>query len=101
MKEIGKLSEKATELLTLKVVGDSNVFCPMDKSVLQKSAISHSRAGSAVWDTPYARYQYYNALDHSKSHNPFARPKWFEAAKAERLDEWTALVSGVIREETL
>ena len=44
------------------VLQDSNYFCPIKTSTLQKSAIINSRLGSGelVWKTPYARRQYYD-----------------------------------------
>jgi len=37
--------------------------------------------GLVVYDTPYARYAYYNETSHvTTDHNPNARPKWGEYA---------------------
>ena len=37
--------------------------------------------GLVVYDTPYARYAYYNETNHvTTDHNPNARPKWGEYA---------------------
>lgn len=69
-------------------------------------------SGLVVWNTPYARYQYYGfvmtdeagrtwvgpgetkpvitdrPLTYDTSQNPMAGPHWFERAKADNLTEW-------------
>lgn len=77
------------------VLADSNYFCPMKTGTLQKSAIIYTQIGSGrlTWRAPYARAQYYSNYSHSKSDNPNACQKWFEAAKARWLDKWTRLVN--------
>lgn len=69
-------------------------------------------SGTVVWNTPYARYQYYGfvmtdeagrtwvgpgetkpvitdrPLIYDTSQNPMAGPHWFERAKADNLTEW-------------
>lgn len=91
-RESGSRAQKKLDSAVLK---DSNFYCPMYQSVLQKSGIAHTVIGSGhiMWKTPYARFQYYGLkLDHSKSNNPYATPKWFETAKAKRKKEWVKLV---------
>lgn len=86
---------RAQKKLDVAVLKDSNVYCPLYQSVLQKSGIAHTVPGSGlvIWRTPYARVQYYGMkFDHTKSGNPYAQPKWFEVAKAKKLNEWTRLV---------
>ena len=81
--------------LDAQILADSNYYCPMKQSVLQKSAIIGTVLGSGRirWITPYARRQYFGVnFDHSKSANPNACAKWFEAAKARKLPEWLKLV---------
>lgn len=77
------------------VMQDSNYFCPLKTSVLQKSVIINSTLGSGLltWKTPYARAQYYGNYDHSKQHNPSACQKWFEAAKARFLEKWLRIAN--------
>lgn len=53
---------KCQKVLDAQILKDSNRYCPLDTSTLQKSAILHSVIGSGriCWDTPYARKLYYD-----------------------------------------
>lgn len=79
-------SKKALLGTTGRVLADCNRYCPLDTSMLAKSAITSSLVDSdeqtIEWRTPYARKQYYGNYDHSKSHNPNATARWCETAKA-------------------
>lgn len=84
----------AQKVLDALVLRDSNFYCPLDTSTLQKSAIQSSVMGSGKieWKTPYARKQYYAPFSHEKSRNPNATMKWFETAKSRKLGEWVKTV---------
>lgn len=94
---------KAQMKLDAQVLADSNFYCPLRASqggTLQKSAIINTVIGSGLvkWWTPYARRQYYGVnFDHSKSANPNACAKWFEAAKARKMEQWRKLVDDTIK----
>lgn len=91
---------KAQMKLDAQVLADSNYYVPLKTSTLQKSAIINTVIGSGeiVWRTDYARRQYYGVnFDHSKSGNPNACAKWFEAAKAHKLKDWEKLVNDTIK----
>lgn len=94
---------KAQIRLDQQVITDSNYYCPLRAAqggTLQKSAIINTVLGSGLvkWRTPYARAQYYGVnFDHSKSANPNACAKWFEAAKARKLKDWEKLVNDTIK----
>lgn len=94
---------KAQMRLDQQVITDSNYYCPLRASqggTLQKSAIINTVLGSGLvqWKTPYARAQYYGVnFDHSKSANPNACAKWFEAAKARKMEQWRKLVDDTIK----
>ena len=81
------------------VLQDSNYFCPIKTSTLQKSAIINSRLvyGELVWKTPYARRQYYDYHKPPYQPNPNACGKWFEAAKARWLEKWVRFVNERIK----
>lgn len=90
-------STRAQKILDARVLQDSNFYCPMKNGILQKSGIVHTVIGSGrvVWQTPYARRQYYGeSFDHSQGRNPNARCKWFEAAKAKNLKLWVDITNG-------
>lgn len=94
---------KAQMKLDAQVLADSNFYCPLRAAqggTLQKSAIINTVLGSGLiqWKTPYARAQYYGVnFDHSKSANPNACAKWFEAAKARKMEQWRKLVDDTIK----
>ena len=94
---------KAQMKLDQQVINDSNYYCPLRAAqggTLQKSAQINTVIGSGlvVWRTPYARRQYYGVdFDHSKSANPNACAKWFEAAKARKMKEWEKLVNDTVK----
>lgn len=94
---------KAQMKLDQQVITDSNYYCPLRAAqggTLQKSAQINTVIGSGlvVWRTPYARRQYYGVnFDHSKSANPNACAKWFEAAKARKMEQWRKLVDDTIK----
>ena len=92
--------KRAQMKLDTQVVADSNYFAPNKTSTLQKSAIINPVIGTGlvIWDTDYARRQYYGeGFDHSKQLNPNACAKWFEAAKARKLEQWRRLVNDEIK----
>lgn len=94
---------KAQMKLDQQVIMDSNYYCPLRAAqggTLQKSAIINTVLGSGlvIWRTPYARRQYYGVnFDHSKSANPNACAKWFEAAKARKMEQWRKIVDDTIK----
>lgn len=91
---------KAQMKLDQQVINDSNYYVPLKTSTLQKSAIINTVLGSGLikWRTPYARAQYYGVnFDHSKQLNPNACAKWFEAAKARKMEQWRKLVDDTIK----
>ena len=91
---------KAQIRLDQQVITDSNFYCPLKTGTLQKSGIINTVLGSGlvVWKTPYARAQYYGVnFDRSKDPNPNACAKWFEAAKARKMEQWRKLVDDTIK----
>ncbi len=91
---------KAQMKLDQQVINDSNYYVPLKTSTLQKSAIINTVIGSGLvkWSTPYARAQYYGVdFDHSKQRNPNACAKWFEAAKARKMQQWEKLVNDTVK----
>ncbi|SEP56878.1 Minor capsid protein [Virgibacillus subterraneus] len=70
---------------------DSNYYIPKDEGYLEESGVTHSKIGEGelIWQTKYARKLYYNPqYDFSTDMNPNAQGLWWEAAKAENLEEW-------------
>lgn len=89
-------AERAQIALDNQVLKDSNKYCPLDTSALQKSAIISTVIGSGriVWSTPYAKKLYYDeSINISRQKNPNASRKWFEVAKAKNLNNWVKLAN--------
>ena len=91
---------KAQMKLDQQVITDSNFYCPLKTGTLQKSAQINTVIGSGlvIWRTSYARHQYYGVgFDHSQQKNPNACAKWFEAAKARKMEQWEKLVNDTVK----
>lgn len=84
------------EKLDWQVLKDSNFYCPKDTGELEASSVRSTDFGSGelIWDTPYAKAQYYGLQNKSRDSNPNAVYKWFEAAKSTKLQEWLRLANG-------
>jgi hypothetical protein len=94
-KLINRLSKRldgAQEAMNIQVLKDSNYFCPEDVGTLQMSGKIKNK-NTIVWDTKYARKQYYNDDNKSKDKNPNASYKWFERAKSEYKKDWEQLAN--------
>jgi hypothetical protein len=89
---------RAQKVLDIMVIKDSAKFVPFQTGVMERSAVESSEIGSGlvVYNTPYARRQYYGKFEHGKNKHPQATRLWFEAAKAENLDKWIRIVQEII-----
>lgn len=92
---IRKASNMAQIKLDAQILKDSNRYCPLDTSNLQKSAITSTVLGSGLitWRTPYAKAQYYGLPNKNVNTNPFASQKWFEVAKSKNIENWVKLAN--------
>ena len=93
-KKVSNRIDKAQFILDQQVIKDSNLYCPEDTGDLQDSAIIGQQLGTIVWDSVYAKRQYYEDNNKSRDKNPRASMKWFEVAKAEKKEEWLRLANG-------
>lgn len=93
-------SEKATFAITNEFVKDANFYCKEDTGELERSAIraSEPEKGLAVWDTPYAKRQFYTGkASHDK--NPNATTLWAERAKKKNLAKYGRMAQKIINQE--
>lgn len=76
--------------LTEEIKNDCNRYCKVDNGTLQASADAHSKPaqGLVIWQTPYARRQYWEIKSANADKNPNARWKWCEYAKRVHAEEW-------------
>ena len=79
------------EMLSAEILQDCNRYCKEDTGMLIMSSYIHSRLseGLLVWQTPYARRQYYGIKTAYTTVNPNATWKWAHFAKSKHMSEWT------------
>lgn len=86
---IESAGQKAVFIVVQQALKDCNYYCKQDTSELIDSSILHSdfEKGILIWQTPYARYQYY-LDDTRKDKNPNASKMWAHVAFAKHKKEW-------------
>jgi hypothetical protein len=96
--KVGANKARAQKVLDITVIKDSSPFVPFQSGTLEKSAIESSKIGSGlvVYNTPYAKSQYYGKFEHGKNKHPQATRLWFEIAKAENLDKWVRIAQEIM-----
>lgn len=77
--------------LSEEILGDCNVYCKEDSGMLIQSSLVHSlpEKGLLIWQTPYAKRQYWEIQNAHKEENPSATWRWCEKAKRENIGKWT------------
>ena len=72
------------------VLQDCNYYCKEDTGALIASSLIHSRPqeGKLIWQTPYARRQYWAIRTAYTDVNPQASWKWCEVAKRNHGEQW-------------
>lgn len=72
------------------ILSDCNRYCKEDTGTLIASSLVHSKPdrGLLIWQTPYARRQYWEIRTAYKDVNPGATWRWCEAAKRHCVDKW-------------
>ena len=78
-------------LLASEILNDCNQYCKEDTGMLIASSFIHSKLdeGKLIWQTPYARRQYWAIRTAFKTVNPNATWRWCEYAKQKNLAKWT------------
>lgn len=82
--------DKSLPLLAQEIRDDCNDYCKEAEGYLKASSMSHSvlEKGQIIWQTPYARRQYWEIRTAHKDVNPKATWKWCEAAKSACKGKW-------------
>ena len=88
--------DKALPMLSEEILADCNEYCKEDSGTLIKSSMIHSRPkeGKLVWETPYAKRQYWAI---KTSLTPGRTWKWCETAKAKWGSRWKKLAETLLR----
>ena len=65
------LAQKSITVVTNEALKDASELCPTDSGELMRSGIRNSQPekGLLIWDTPYAKYQYYGVSKSGKQLN--------------------------------
>ena len=79
--------KKGLRNLTSEIRKDCNQYVKYDNGDLERSSMRHSilEQGKIVWDTPYAKRQYWEI---KTSLTPGRTWKWCETAKQKYKDRW-------------
>lgn len=82
--------DKGLPILTEEIMNDCNQYVKVRDHALEQSALTHSRPqeGLIIWQTPYARRQYWEIRTAYTDVNPNATWKWCEAAKRTCKNKW-------------
>ena len=82
--------DKGLAILTEEIKNDCNQYVKVRDGFLQQSADANSipREGKIIWQTPYARRQYWEIQTAIKDKNPNASWKWCEVAKRKHQERW-------------
>ena len=82
--------KKGLGMLANEILNDCNQYCKMDSGALIASSYIHSKLddGLLIWQTPYARRQYWEIKTAIPDPNSQATWKWCEVAKRKHLHQW-------------
>jgi hypothetical protein len=82
--------------LSAQILGDCNQYVKVDQHTLESSSYvaSDLRSGKLVWDTPYAKRQYWAI---KTSLTPGRTWKWCETAKRKFKADWQKLAEKLLR----
>jgi hypothetical protein len=82
--------DKGLPVLTEEIMNDCNQYCKYRDGALVASSLTHSRPqeGKIIWQTPYARRQYWEIRTAYTDMNPQATWKWAEVAKRNHKSRW-------------
>ena len=88
--KINNTWETGLGMLSNEILNDCNQYCKEDTGMLIASSLIHSRLdeGKLIWNTPYARRQYYKIRTAYTDVNPQARWKWAHYAKSHHMRDW-------------
>lgn len=92
--------EKSLEPLATEIREDCNKYCKERDGTLIRSSLIHSQLdqGRLIWQTPYAKRQYWEIETAHKDKNPNASWKWCEVAKAKFKEKWKRLAERLLKE---
>ena len=89
--------KEALPKISEEILADCNEYVKVDQHTLELSSLSHSKLneGKLIWETPYARVQYWKI---KTSLTPGRTWKWCETAKRKNKDRWYKLAERGLKE---
>jgi Minor capsid. len=89
--KISRTFKSVLPQLTELVLADCNEYCKRADGALIASSLIHTRFddGIMIWQTPYARRQYWEIQTAHTDKNPRATWKWVHVAKSKNMEKWT------------
>ena len=98
--KIDGMFEEGLYQLSSEILNDCNQYCKEDTGMLIASSYNHSKLeqGLLIWQTPYARRQYYKIRTAYTDVNPQARWKWAAYAKSKHMKDWVKAAQKIMRE---
>lgn len=97
MKRIKKATAKGQVAMSTQALKDANRYVKKDSGILEASSIKSSKLkdGLLIWDTIYAKRQYYLGSA-SKDVNPMARKMWAAFAATNHGKQWLKILQKAI-----
>lgn len=91
--------KKALPELTMEILDDCNEYCKWAEGALVQSSYVHSifEKGIMIWQTPYAKRQYWEIKTANPDYHSKATWKWAEVAKSELMGKWTRQADMLIK----
>lgn len=89
--------QKGLHALSAQILADCNEYCKEDHRDLINSSLAHSKLdeGKLIWETPYARRQYWEI---KTSLTPGRTWKWCETAKRKYKKVWERQAEKALRD---
>ena len=90
-------AKRAQMWLDNEVLKDCSPYVPRITGALERSGIDGTVIGSGliVYNSPYAKWQYYGYFNHSTQAHSQASREWFEVAKASNKNKWIRKVKQI------
>lgn len=90
MMRVTEAEGKALAIVSGEILNDCNQYCKEDTGMLIASSLIHSvlEEGRLIWQTPYARRQYWEIRTAHKDMNSNASWKWCEVARQKHRKQW-------------
>ena len=95
---IKKSTSLGQELMAQQALKDSNIFAKHDSGEMIASSLKASKLdeGLLIWDTPYAKRQYY-LKSAFKTKNQQATMMWAHEARAKYGKEWLQVLQNAVK----